>query len=389
MKNKVVLSILAIFLGTLILVGSFVFLNYNSDKNVIVTVKTVSESFETTGYLVKNETVIDLSGGAFVRFYVDEGERISARSNIASVYDSESDGNILSEIYTIDEKIKSLRDEYVSLTRNDVVKIETYIDSDIDSLQSQNYNGNLSESLLIGGRLNTLFNIKHSGKAGGDDEEKALMKERAALEARLSSAKYDIKADDSGIFVGKTDGYEGIVDFSRAKEISVSEFDALTNQKQEENTKQCKIVDNYSWLIMCKVPSDYMVKANVGKKVKMITDSGEDISGRIEYISVPEDGECVLTLSSDRDFSGIGRERFVELKIVFSEYSGYVIPSKAFHLYENKYGVFVERGNSLVFKETEVIYSDEEYAVVNPGGRTEVKLYDNVLIEGDLSEFYY
>ncbi len=388
MRNKVAFSILAIFIATVILAGTFIFLNYDAGKNVIVTVQTVSESFETEGFIVNNEKVIDLSGGTFVRFYADEGDRISSGSYIASVYDRESDGNILSEIYAIDEKLKNLKDEYVSLTRNDVVKIENYIDEDIDLLQKTNYDGDLSESFLIGGRLNTLFNIKHSGKSNGDEEEKALIKERTSLEARLSSAKYDIKATGSGIFVGKTDGYEGMVDFDKAKAMTVSEFYAIKDQKTEKSDKKCKIVDNYSWLLTCVVPSDYMVKASVGKRVGMITEGGEDISGIIEYISSPEDGECVLTISSDRDFSGIGRERFIDVKIVFSEYTGYVIPSKAFHLYENKYGVFVDRGNSLSFKETEIIYSDEDYTVVNPGGRTEVKLYDNVLIEGDLSEFY-
>lgn len=389
MRNKITLSVILIVLGTLIFLSVYSFLNYDAGKNVIVTVQTVSEAFETKGYIVKNENVIDLSGGAFVRFYADEGERVASGSFVASVYDKESDGNILSEIYAIDEKIKNLSDEYVSLTRNDVVKIESYIDEDIDSLERKIYEGNLSDAYLTGSRLNTLFNIKHSGKSNEKTEEKELIKERTALEARLSSAKYDIKAEGSGIFVKSTDGFEGAVDFEKAKNITVLEFNELMGQVKENNLKKCKIVDNYSWLIMCKIPSDYMVGATEGKNVKMITKAGEEIKGQIVYISAPYDGDCMVTISSDRDFKGIGSERFLDVKIVFSEYSGYVIPSKAFHLYENKYGVFVNKGNSLVFKETEIIYSDEEYSVVNPNGRTELKLYDNVLIEGDLSEFYY
>ncbi len=389
MRNKIALSVILIGLGTLIFLLTYAFLNLGDRKNVIVTVQTVSESFETGGYIVKDEKVIDLSGGTFVRFYAKEGDRVSGGSLVASVYDKETDGNILSEIYAIDEKLKNLKDEYVSLTRNDVVKIESYIDEDIDSLAKANYEGNLSESCLLGSRLNTLFGIKHSGKSNDKAEEKELIKERTALEAKLSSAKYDIRATDSGIFASGTDGYEGVVDFEKASGITVLEFDELISKGTLNNLKQCKIVDNYSWQIMCKIPSDYMVKAAVGKSVKMITEAGEEIKGQIKYISSPHEGFCIVTISSDRDFTGIGSARFMNVKIVFSEYSGYVIPSKAFHLYENKYGVFVDKGNSLVFKETEVIYSDEEYSVVNPNGKTELKLYDNVLIEGDLSEFYY
>ena len=108
----------------------------------------------------------------------------------------------------------------------------------------------------------------------------------------------------------------------------------------------------------------------------------------VEYISNPEEGECIITISSDRDFFNIGSVIKLNVNIVFNRYKGYVIPSEAFHMYKDEYGVFVESGNRLSFKETEVIYSDEEQTVVKPSGRTELKLYDNVLVEGDLSEFY-
>ncbi|MDO5478089.1 MAG: HlyD family efflux transporter periplasmic adaptor subunit [Clostridia bacterium] len=388
MKRKVFLSVIIMILVTAIFAGTYLYVNLGSDKYVTVTVQTMADSETVTGYIVKNEEVIDLSGGKFVRFYCEDGDKVSAKSYVASVYNSEEDGNILSEIDAIDEKLENLSDEYVSLTMNDVLKIESYIDSDIDKYFDAVYSGDASEAALTTGRLTTLFNIKHSGKSSNENAERELLRERNALEAKLSSAKSDITTPMGGIFVSKTDGFEGIVDFEKAKEITVGEFDEVMKLKASETQSECKVVDNYRWLFMCKISSDYATLTGISGKVEIITDMGENISGTVEYISQPEEGECIITISSDRDFSGIGKSRKTEATLTFNEYTGYVIPTEAFHLYENKYVVFVESGNWLKFKATEVLYSDDEYTVVNPSGKTELKLYDNVLVEGDLSDLY-
>lgn len=388
MKRKVLLGVAIMILVTIIFACTYLYVNLGSDKYVTVTVHTLADSETVTGYIVKNEAVIDLSGGNFVRFYYDEGNRVPSKSYVASVYDRESDGNILAEIDAIDEKIENLSDEYVNLTMKDVLKIESYIDEDIDAYFDAVYKGDAAESSVKAGRLNGLFNIKHSGKSSSENAEKELLKERTALEARLSAAKYDIKTPMGGIFVSETDGFEGAADFEKAMRITVGEFDELMNMKPEVKDSTCKVVDNYRWLFMCKLSSDYASLSAVGRKVEMITDMGENISGTVEYISQPENGECIMTISSDRDFSGIGRKRTAEAALTFNKYTGYVIPTEAFHMYENKYGVFVEAGNRLKFKETEILYSDEENTVVKTSGRTELKLYDNVLVEGDLSELY-
>lgn len=388
MKRKVFLSVLIMILVTAIFAGTYLYINLESDKYVTVTVQTLTDSETVEGYIVKNESVIDLSGGEFVRFYCDEGDKVSAKSLVASVYNNESDGNLLAEIDAINEKIENLSNEYVSLTMNDMLKIEGYIDGDTDEYFDAVYQGKISEANLITERLNTLFSIKHSGKSNNANTEKELLKKRISLEGRLSSAKYDIKAPKGGVFTVGTDGFEETVDFERATRMTVGEFDEIMGLNPSPSKNMCKVVDNYKWLFMCKISSDYAMVSFVGKKIEMVSDKGEVMTGTIEYISQPEEGYCIMTVASDRDFSGIAKERNMKATLTFNRYSGYVLPTEAFHMYEAKYGVFVEIGNRLVFRETEIVYSDDEFTVVNPSGRTELKLYDNVLVDGDLSDIY-
>ena len=176
MKRKVFFSIVIMILVTVIFAGTYLYINLESDKYVTVTVQTLTDSETVEGYIVKNESVIDLSGGEFVRFYCDEGDKVSAKSLVASVYNNESDGNLLAEIDAIDEKIENLSNEYVSLTMNDMLKIEGYIDGDTDEYFDAVYQGKISEANLITERLDTLFSIKHSEKSNNANTEKELLK---------------------------------------------------------------------------------------------------------------------------------------------------------------------------------------------------------------------
>lgn len=357
-------------------------------KTVAAVEKTYEKSAETEGFIVKNERVIDLSGGEFARFYFKNGDKVSGGAKVASLYNSESDGALISEIEKIDERIKNLGSDYVNLTANDVLKVENYIDSDIDKIQSVMQSGNAASESLLKDRLTALFNIKHTNSAPENDDEAALMREKQALESKLSSAKSDVLSPMGGIFSEKADGFEGVMTEEKARTVTVSEAEALLSEKGAETDRAVKIIDNYKWFIVCTVPEKAVSGKNEGDKVKIEMPAGEVIPGTIEHISEPESSKCAVTLSSDREFSSLADARRVKMKITFESYTGFVIPLRAFHIYNGEYGVFVKKNSKKVFKKTDVIYSDGEYGVVSKSSGTELKLYDAVITDGDLSEYY-
>lgn len=389
MKRKVIVCILCVIaLLTAVLAGYYI--KYGSGKNGTVTavVKTFEKSDETEGYIVKNERVINLDGGNFARYYFKNGEKVAAGSKIVSLYNNEEDGALIAEIEKIDERIKNLDGEYVNLTANDVIKVENYIDEDIDRLEKTYLKGDAASAALIKDRLVALFNIKHSNQAPAEDDKKALEQEKTALETKLSSAKNDILSPTAGIFSDKTDGFENILTFDNILNITREKFDEILKEKGTENSRACKIIDNYKWYIVCKVKSAVLSDKNTGDTVSVIMSDGETLNGKIEHIVPCEGAESIVVLSSDREYSGLSDVRKTEIKIVFDSYTGFVLPTKAFHFYDGEYGVFVKQNSRTVFKKTEVIYSDDEYTVVSKGGKTELKLYDTVITDGDLDEYY-
>ncbi len=388
MRKLVLPLVLLIIAATVIFAGVYIWREVNPRKNMTVTVQTMTDSVSTIAYIVKNEAVVDLSGGEYVRYYCEEGDRVASNSRIAMVYDAGEDGRILEEIDALNEKISLFDNGYANLSLRDAGKIEKFIDSYSEEYFEAVKGGRISEARLAKENIVNLMNIKHSGTNLSESEERKLKKEKEALETKLSSGRSPVKSPIGGVFSADIDGYEGLVSFDKAKSITVSEFDSVMEKEISQEGKKCKVVDNYNWLLMCKVPTDYGAKTQVGKKTEIVTDSGEHIDGTVVYISEPDNGNCIITISSNKDFSSIGNVRKAEVTVTFNKYTGYIIPSEAVHIYQDKEGVFVKSGNKLKFKETEIIYRNSNHTVIKPSEKTELKTYDVVVVEGDLSEFY-
>ncbi len=389
MNRKVIAAtaFILVFL-TVILAGGYLHREFGTRKKLIIAMKTVEDSVEAEGFLVKKETIVDLSDGNFIRYYCKSGDRVFGGEKIASIYNEASDGNVLTEIQVLEDKIEALQGDYVSLTPNDILKIETYIGDDIKKLGNAAKGGNVHEAALIKGRLGTLFKIKHSNGIEAEETREKLEAQKRALEETLSPSKKDVFAPSSGVFSEKTDGFEALFSDMPPSGWSATAFDSFMERNEEEDSSRCKIVDNYQWYYVCRVDASALAAHPLGSAVTMMPAGGEAIDGTIRDISEGVNGTCIVTIVSDRDFSGLESKRKMTVRLIFGAHSGYVIPRKAFHLYQGEYGVFIERGNRLAFRKANIIYEDEDNAVVSPGEGTELKLYDTVVVEGDFSEYY-
>ncbi len=389
MNKKTITAVICLIL--LVTVGFGIYYAVVSTKNgqtVTAVVKDFVRFADAEGYVIKNEATVDLSGGSFMRFYYKNGERVAGNAKIASIYNTEADGTLINEIETLDTKIKNLGNEYVNLTANDVLKVEKYIDEDIDKIQTVMLTGNATQCSLVADRLYALLNIKHTNQSPKEEDKNALIAEKTELENKLSADKRDVFAPRAGIFAEKTDGHEGLADSSVALGMTVAQFDELAGKKTDSTERKCKIVDNYKWYIACKVPEASVADKKTSDSVKIEMPDGQILKGQVEYVSAAESGHCIVTVSTDREYASFADIRCIKVRLIFDNYTGYVVPARALHVYNGEYGVFVKKNSKTAFKKAEVLYSDDEYAVISPSGDTELELYDAVITDGDLSEYY-
>ena len=76
--------------------------------------------------------------------------------------------------------------------------------------------------------------------------------------------------------------------------------------------------------------------------------------------------------------------RIEDIQIITEEHTGYKISNSAIRTVNGEKGVYVLRGNLIGFRKIHILYTTDEYTIVNnPQGESDyIKLYDKVVTKG-------
>lgn len=90
-----------------------------------------------------------------------------------------------------------------------------------------------------------------------------------------------------------------------------------------------------------------------------------------------------MVLSSRNYIKGVYSERSVKTEIIKGNYDGLKIPISALRVIEEDTGVFVNTDGVARFRKVELLYKDEQMAIVDKSSETGyLKLYDPVIVYG-------
>ncbi|MFR5141509.1 MAG: HlyD family efflux transporter periplasmic adaptor subunit [Acutalibacteraceae bacterium] len=111
MNNPLIRKIGATAVAVLLLiyVGYQVYLSqYTGLKTEAATYSTVSESIDTTGFIIRDEEVISSSYSGVLNYTVDDGEKVAEGGAIAEIYPTEEDAAVQNRIARIDDELNRL-----------------------------------------------------------------------------------------------------------------------------------------------------------------------------------------------------------------------------------------------------------------------------------------
>lgn len=80
----------------------------------------------------------------------------------------------------------------------------------------------------------------------------------------------------------------------------------------------------------------------------------------------------------------VARLRKTEIEIRTDTYEGIKVPNQALHIVDGKKGVYVLIASQVKFREAEVIYNTDDYALVKYDTENEdaIHLYDKIITQG-------
>ena len=369
----------------------------------------VYETCQTTGYIFRDEQVVESPTAGVAVTLVKDGERVSKGQHFANVYSEDASVNLQEQINAIDRKIEILSKSVVDtdLYVTDISKTDEEIDASFDALFSLVADGNLADAVGVEKNLLVSMNKKNliiSMNDGYQNEIAALKRERNALQSRISSVSQRLTAAYSGYYYGDIDGYESIFKPELLDELTLDSFRALTLSAPStinESRVAGKIVKDFVWYVVCETDKFSASAYEPGHYYRLNFPAFSEETVNMELmktVSVTSEDTALLVFrgnTAPQDFPYLRSQR---VDIIGKSYSGLAVPKKALRIVDGNPGVFILDGDIVRFRLVEILFEDEDYYIVSaepprlddpenvsaadkPAGRY-LALYDSIIVGG-------
>lgn len=352
--------------------------------------KTVYETIDTTAFFVRDESYIVAKTNGTVVPLISDGNRVAKGDTVAVVFkddQSARDFNRISEVNSQIEYYKSLKNR-IGVQTTDLSSLEKRIDSScqayIKAIQSGNvnsigkYRDSLKESI-------TARQLATGGAISVDEKIEELESELSMLEKKAGGYSA-VVAQNPGYYVSKTDGFENKVDYTKAAELTVDEINDLINSQADSQNVMGKLVDSFDWYVLCTIDSNKVTSFKMDKTTKILLPNSplQEIEARFIKVNDTKNGKTAVVFCGNIMNDLIANLRLEDVQLVVNEYSGFRIDNRAIREVDGVQGVYVLVGNIVKFRKVNVIYSSEEYSIVNnvEDENGHLRRYDEVIVEG-------
>ncbi|MBO5929939.1 MAG: hypothetical protein J6Q27_01430 [Clostridia bacterium] len=356
----------------------------------------IEQSSSGLGILIKNEKVHTFSATGLAEVFVENGQRVSNRQLIATLYGGTTDESVKVKLAEVNKKIQAIQNSNSQdgVFINDAAKIESELALYIDDVIAKVANRDLESISEYKYRISTLADQKAVAKGEKEnfsDDLTKLQAEKSVLEAKLGKIEQVVTASCPGIFIEGSDGFEekltpaGIVSMEpNAVDEMIRLHKNAEIPKQDENTYTYKIVNNYSYYVAVNVEERVSGDVAVGDSVKVrFSDfSDRDCPAVVRHVSeINEKGIRTVVVECNLEVNGLLQKRVINVDFVKKSVSGYKVRVEHLHTVDNAVGLFIKRGAVMKFIPVNIVYSTEEEAIVSSATEGKpIKPYDEVVI---------
>ena len=330
-----------------------------------------------TGFVVRDETIVEAQEEGYVNYFVTEGEKVGARTSVYASSPEKLDFQAADEesqaSLTADEEaslltdIQAFSDNFQEANFQEVYTVKDNIEDLLDSRSSQNRKAQLDEMLKTQGDSLKVYN-----------------------------------ASRDGVIIYATDGYEDTTISDVTEEmITLNDHETLTlsnNTKVQAGDPVYKLITSDQWTVVV-VLSDEMTEELAETKRIKVRFAKDNQTETADFAIYNTESANLGFLTFDTGMVRYARDRYLDIELILEDESGLKIPrssvvEKEFYTVAEDYltqggnsqgnGVLVQTKDNARFQETEVFYRDTETGMIylDPLDFPE----DTVLIKPDSKE---
>ena len=395
------IATIAVAAAALAYLGYHFFEGFSADiETEYATLVTDSDVVPLDAYIMRSESVIfaaSATSGHSVGYVFSDGTKVHGGQVVANIYTG--DGSSDEAIVDLDRRIDLL--ESSNLT-DGMTSSDTYV---IDS-KIQNYYYLIHQSTLLGNYSNltkrrdellTLINkrrILTGATTGYSDRIESLTAERALLSSGQDTIAESVEAPYAGYFYSTTDGYESTFSASKVESLTLAEFDKMLSSQPTRYSDRAvgKMVSDFNWYIVCETTRDSLRYFTKGYSYYVNFPYNDDISIKMTLSNVVSEvgsDRVLLVLETERIPEDFSFRRMQPVELVRSSYTGYRVPISAARLVDGKQGVYIMIGNTIEFREIDILLEMDGYYIVaeqdpvnDPDYASKLGLYDQIVVSG-------
>lgn len=360
---------------------------------------TVSENAQVNGIVLRSETLLDqrLSSGV-AAYTVSDGTKVSPGMIIAEIYQSRADAENIYRVRTLASQIALLQkaQEPGATTSAHMDALNRQIFSELDDI-IETVNSDVVTNLQdYSDKLLLTMNTKQVATGKQADYHEAieqLSARQSYYNSKVSGTTNQITCDQIGYFIREIDGFENRFAVSDISTIMPQQLsDLLMRPVQPDTTRVGKLMTSHNWYYAVNISREDLESFYVGRDVTLDFHIGglSAVPATITYVN--EDKElnmATVVFKSDYINEKLVNLRITQADVNFKSITGLRVSDSALRFDGVlQQGVYIIRGETILFRPVEVIYQAHGFSLCRITGptsqdyNTNLQQYDEVITEG-------
>lgn len=361
---------------------------------------TVNDSVEAEALIVRQEQAL-AAGVGIADVSPGEGERVGAGQTVAVLY---RDSQALERREQIDQlMLEAELLQYVTTQTepgSGTAELEDDVVRAAVALRSDSAAGDFDrlEDQVLDLKRAVLKRDYTYGQGIDTSRMSEISAQLRALQSQSAQDTSRVRAVVEGTFSAQVDGYEDITPDAAAR-LTPLDLDTLLDRGVQSDERALgKIITANRWHLAVNLPDEAAERLSLGKTavVRFAGDFSRDVDMRVDSISKPQEGRCMVLLSTDRYLASTTLLRRQTVEIIFESNQGLRVPKDAVHILTETVtdketgeetrvsttGVYVLVNGQAEFKQVQTMAEGTQFYVIKPldTGKRVLRAGDQVIV---------
>lgn len=338
------------------------------------------DTISVTGFMVRNELVLEDSGGKLLRLTRSEGERVSAGGKVAQIYSDQASLDRQTEIDKLQTQLDQLNYASEAASASEAaLKMDSQIAEKLVAMRRGVASDRLDTASDSVADLEALVLRRDYTYTDAEDlkaQTANIQSQLSTLKAQSAGSSRTVTAPKTGLYSAVVDGYETVLTPDTVDTLTPSKLNSL--QPSGASSDLGKLVLGDTWYFVVSLSADDAKSFTEGASETLRFAKGvdRDLSVTVQSVSAEENGRVAVVFRGRTYLALLTLLRQQSADIVRSSVSGIRVPQGAIRVDENgNAGVYCIVGVEARFKPVTVLWSaDDEYALVRAQGTGETML---------------